>query len=104
MRSQEEEDWVSVNYNAIPWRICELSIVLDHRAELCVEGQVIIVEDTPTGSEGRTEVLMDEEFVGHSGHVDMSKHGVSKATITSMVLEEARGSIEGMEEDCLVVE
>ncbi|KAI3964764.1 hypothetical protein MKW92_012874, partial [Papaver armeniacum] len=104
VRAQEEEAWVAVNYNVMPWRICDLCRVMDHRAEPCVEGQVIIVEDTPTGSEDRTEVLMDEELVEHSGHVDMSKHGVSKATISALVLEEARGSIEGMEDLNLVAE
>ncbi|KAI3875492.1 hypothetical protein MKX03_031347, partial [Papaver bracteatum] len=49
--------------------------------------------------------FMEEGLVGHSGHVghsgnvDMSKHGVSKSTITEMQLEEARVSIEYVEEE-----
>ncbi|XP_026388225.1 uncharacterized protein LOC113283243 isoform X1 [Papaver somniferum] len=103
VRAQEEEAWVSVNYNVMPWRICEICRVLDHRAEPCVEGQVIVVNDTPSDSEDTAEILMDVDHVGHSGHVDMSKDGVSKATITELILEEARGSIEGLEEELLSV-
>ncbi|KAI3947274.1 hypothetical protein MKW92_001426, partial [Papaver armeniacum] len=103
VRAQEKEAWVAVNYNVMPWRICEICIVLDHRIEPWVDGQVIVVEDIPSGNEDGAETLMEVSHVGHSGHVDMRKDGVSKATIAALVLEEARGSIEGMEEECMVL-
>lgn len=70
--------------------VCEICRVLDHRAETCLEGEVVLVNESPSGSENRTEVWMDV------GHVDMRKHGMSKAAITYLELEEARVSIEGM--------
>ncbi|KAI3866584.1 hypothetical protein MKX03_023796, partial [Papaver bracteatum] len=102
VRAQEEEAWVSVNYNVMPWRICDLCRVLDHSSEPCVKGQVIMVNDTPTGSEDRDVILMEVCHVGHNVHVDMSKDEVRKATITTLNIEKARGSIKGMEEECNV--
>ncbi|KAI3935712.1 hypothetical protein MKW98_022720, partial [Papaver atlanticum] len=75
VRDQEEEAWVSVNYNVMPWRICKICRVLGHINEPCVEGPVIVVEDTPIGSEDRAEIFMEDGHVGHSGHVDMSQDG-----------------------------
>ncbi|KAI3935166.1 hypothetical protein MKW98_018355, partial [Papaver atlanticum] len=40
-------------------------------------------------------VEIEPLVTGHSGHVDMSNHGVSKATITELELEAARDSIIG---------
>ncbi|KAI3878152.1 hypothetical protein MKW92_037332, partial [Papaver armeniacum] len=102
VKAQDDEAWVLVNYNVTPWRICEIYMVLDHKAKPCVEGEIVVVSESPSVNEDGDEVWMDVGHVGHSVHVDMSNHGVSKATISSLQLEEARGSIEGTDEDGLV--
>ncbi|XP_026410735.1 uncharacterized protein LOC113305960 [Papaver somniferum] len=99
----EGENWVSVNYNVTPWRICQVCKVLDHRVEPCVEGEVVLVSESPSVNEDGAEFWMDVGHVGHSGRVDMSNHGVSKATITALQLEEARDSIVGIDEEVPVV-
>ncbi|KAI3976776.1 hypothetical protein MKX01_008634 [Papaver californicum] len=92
---------MSVNYNVMPWRICVICRVLDHKLEPCVEGEVMIVDDPATSTciegnmevEVRSEVIIIE-IVGHNGHQDMSKDKINKARLIEMELEAAYESIE----------
>lgn len=69
-------------------------MVLNHRVEPCVEGDVMIIEE-PVNVEG-TDISFEDEppLTGHSGHEDMSNYGVTKAQINALALEAARDSIE----------
>ncbi|RZC76139.1 hypothetical protein C5167_000304, partial [Papaver somniferum] len=94
VRAQEEEAWISVNYNVMPWRICAICKVLDHRVEPCVEGEdVMIIEDSANVEVNDDLVEEESPIAGRSGHVDMSKDGVSKAQINASEVEMARDSI-----------
>ncbi|XP_026397772.1 uncharacterized protein LOC113293297 isoform X1 [Papaver somniferum] len=83
----------------MPWRIFQVCRVLDHRVESCIQGEVVLVSESPSVNEDGAEVWIDVGHVGHSGHAYMSNHGVSKATIVALQLEEARYSIVGIDEE-----
>ncbi|KAI3845638.1 hypothetical protein MKW92_049581, partial [Papaver armeniacum] len=86
----------------MPWNICQVCRVLDHRVEPCVEGEVVLVNESPYVNEDGDEAWMDVGHVGHRGHVDMSNDGVSKETIATLQLEEAKDSITEIAEDVSV--
>ncbi|KAI3959527.1 hypothetical protein MKX01_025043, partial [Papaver californicum] len=55
----------------------------------------MMIVDEPHISVGNENIIEIKPFLtGHSGHEDMSNHGVSNATINEMALEAARDSID----------
>ncbi|KAI3883744.1 hypothetical protein MKX03_036237, partial [Papaver bracteatum] len=94
VRAQEDEAWISVNYNVMPWRICQICRVLDHHVEPCVEGDVMIIEEPVNLEENGIQVEDEVILTCHNGHEDMSEYGISKAQINALAVEASRDSIE----------